>query len=40
MPEEFTRGLNVHIVGATRPTGGQTYFVTSLSDGAEYKDGP
>jgi hypothetical protein len=39
-PDEFTRGLNIHIVGRARQTGGLTYFVTSLSDGAEYEDGP
>ena len=38
-PDEFTRGLNIHIVGRARQTGGLTYFVTSLSDGAEYEDG-
>lgn len=40
VPEEFARGLNIHIAGRSRQTGGLTYFVTSLSDGAEYKDGP
>jgi hypothetical protein len=40
LSDEFTRGLNIHIVGAARRTGGLTYFVTSLSDGATYDDGP
>jgi hypothetical protein len=40
LTDEFTRGLNIHIVDAARRTGGLTYFVTSLSDGAVYHDGP
>jgi hypothetical protein len=40
LPEEFTRGLNIHIVDHSRQTGGLTYFVTSLSNGATYSDGP
>ncbi len=38
LADEFTRGLNIHIFGKAR--GGLTYFVTSLSDGAAYGDGP
>jgi Ricin-type beta-trefoil lectin domain/Gametolysin peptidase M11 len=38
--DDFTRGLNIHIFNETRQTGGLTYFVTSLSDGATYSDGP
>jgi hypothetical protein len=37
---EFTRGLNIHIFDHRRRTGGLTYFVTSLSDGMSYSDGP
>ena len=40
LPGEITRGLNIHIADPTRRTGGLTYFVTSLSDGATYRDGP
>jgi hypothetical protein len=40
LTDEFTRGLNIHIVDAARRTGGLTYFVASLSDGAAYNDGP
>ncbi len=40
LPAEFTGGLNIHIVGQARQTGGQTYFVTALSDGEVYHDGP
>ena len=40
LPDESTRGLNIHIADPTRRTGGLTYFVTSLSDGATYRDGP
>jgi hypothetical protein len=40
LTDEFTRGLNIHIVDAARQIGGLTYFVTSLSDGAAYHDGP
>ena len=40
LPDEFTRGLNIHIFDKARQTGGLTYFVTSLSDGAVYRDGP
>jgi hypothetical protein len=40
LKDEFTRGLNIHIVDAARQTGGLTYFVTSLSDGTAYSDGP
>ncbi|MGA7805431.1 RICIN domain-containing protein [Bradyrhizobium sp.] len=40
LSDEFTRGVNIHIVDQTRHTGGLTYFVTSLSDGAAYSDGP
>jgi hypothetical protein len=40
LPGEFTRGLNIHIFGQARRSGGLTYFVTSLSDGASYADGP
>jgi hypothetical protein len=40
LSEEFTRGLNIHIVDHSRQTGGLTYFVTSLSNGATYSDGP
>jgi hypothetical protein len=40
LPDEFTRGLNIYIVDQARQTGGLTYFVTSLSDGATYGDGP
>jgi hypothetical protein len=40
LPDEFTRGLNIHIFDPARQIGGQTYFVTSLSDGASYSDGP
>jgi hypothetical protein len=40
LSDEFTRGLNIHIAGQARRTGGLTYFVTSLSDGAAYDDGP
>ena len=40
LPAAFTRGLNIHIAGETRQTGGLTYFVASLSDGARYSDGP
>jgi hypothetical protein len=37
---EFTRGLNIHIFDHASGTGGVTYFVTSLSDGMTYSDGP
>jgi hypothetical protein len=37
---EFTRGLNIHTVDPARRTGGPTHYVTSLSDGASYGDGP
>jgi ricin-type beta-trefoil lectin protein/gametolysin peptidase M11 len=40
LPDEFTRGLNIHVFGETRHGGGLTYFVASLSDGATYGDGP
>ena len=40
LPDEFTRGLNIHIVDQARQTGGLTYFVTSLPDGGTYSDGP
>jgi hypothetical protein len=40
LPGEFTRGLNIHIFDHARRSGGLTYFVTSLSDGASYADGP
>jgi hypothetical protein len=40
LPGEFTRGLNIHIFDQAGQTGGLTYFVTSLSDGASYRDGP
>jgi Ricin-type beta-trefoil lectin domain/Gametolysin peptidase M11 len=40
LSDEFTRGLNIHIASAARRTGGLTYFVTSLSDGTTYGDGP
>jgi hypothetical protein len=40
LPDEFTRGVNIHIVDQARQTGGLTYFVASLSDGASYGDGP
>jgi hypothetical protein len=40
LPDEFTRGLNIHIGSPARQAGGLTYFVTSLSDGAAYADGP
>jgi hypothetical protein len=40
LPDAFTRGLNIHIVSQAKPTGGQTYFVASLTDGATYSDGP
>jgi hypothetical protein len=40
LSDDFTRGLNIHIFNEARQTGGLTYFVTSLSDGATYSDGP
>jgi hypothetical protein len=40
LSDDFTRGLNIHIVSAAGRTGGLTYFVTSLSDGTTYDDGP
>jgi len=40
LPEAFTTGLNIHIVDPARRTGGLTSFVTSLTDGAAYDDGP
>ena len=41
LPDEFTRGLNVHIFNDFRYSGnGWTYFVAGLSDGAVYRDGP
>ena len=40
LPEEFTAGLNIHTVGQGRQSGGLTYFVKGLSDGAVYGDGP
>lgn len=41
LPDEFTRGLNVHIFNDFRYSGnGLTYFVAGLSDGAVYRDGP
>jgi hypothetical protein len=40
LPDEFTRGVNIHIVDHSRQNGSLTYFVTSLSDGATYADGP
>jgi len=40
LPDAFIRGLNIHIFDQARQTGGLTYFVTSLSDGASYGDGP
>jgi Ricin-type beta-trefoil lectin domain/Gametolysin peptidase M11 len=40
LPEEFTRGLNIHIFDGAQLGGGLTYFVASLSDGAVYRDGP
>jgi hypothetical protein len=40
LPGEFTRGLNIHIGNPSRRVGGLTYFVTNLTDGAEYHDGP
>jgi hypothetical protein len=38
--DEFTRGLNIHVVGQAHQTGGLTYFVKGLSDGETYVDGP
>lgn len=40
LPDEFTRGLNIHIADPARHTGGLTYLVTTLTDGATYADGP
>lgn len=40
LPDEFIRGLNIHIFSTTRQRGGLTYFVAGLSDGASYDDGP
>jgi hypothetical protein len=40
LPGDFTRGLNIHIFDHTGQSGGLTRFVTSLSDGATYSDGP
>jgi Ricin-type beta-trefoil lectin domain/Gametolysin peptidase M11 len=40
LSDEFTRGVNIHIVDRASQTGGLTYFVTSLSDGETYEDGP
>jgi hypothetical protein len=40
LPDEFTRGVNIHIVDQARRTAGLTYYVKSLSDGATYSDGP
>lgn len=40
LPDEFTRGLNIHIAGRAHQSGGLTHFVTSLADGASYADGP
>jgi hypothetical protein len=37
---EFTRGVNIHIFNSSGAVGGRTYFVGSLSDGADYADGP
>ena len=38
--DEFTRGVNIHIFNGLRHTFTPTYFVTGLSDGAVYRDGP
>jgi hypothetical protein len=40
LSDDFTRGLNIHIFDQSHQTGGLTYLVTSLSDGATYSDGP
>jgi hypothetical protein len=40
LAETFTRGLNIHIADPARRSGALTYFVTSLTDGASYSDGP
>jgi hypothetical protein len=40
LPGDFTRGLNIHIFDQAQQTGGLTHFVTSLTDGASYTDGP
>jgi hypothetical protein len=40
LPDEFVRGLNIHVVGQARESGGLTYFVKALSDGETYADGP
>ena len=40
LPDEFTRGLNIHIFDGAQFRGGLTYFVAGLSDGAVYRDGP
>ena len=40
LSDNFTRGLNIHVFDQAQQTGGLTYFVTSLSDGATYADGP
>lgn len=40
LTDEFTRGLNIHIFGGSRASGGLTYFVTGLADGGVYRDGP
>jgi Ricin-type beta-trefoil lectin domain/Gametolysin peptidase M11 len=40
LPDDFTRGLNIHVFNETRQIGGLTFLVTSLSDGATYSDGP
>ncbi len=40
LPDEFIGGVNIHIADTARQTGTLTYFVTSLSDGAIYRDGP
>jgi len=40
LPDEFIRGVNIHIASGARHTGAPTYFVMSLSDGEAYRDGP
>ena len=40
LSREFTGGVNIHIFDHLHGTGGLTYFVTGLSDGMSYSDGP
>jgi hypothetical protein len=40
LPPQFTQGVSIHIADDARISGGLTYFVTALTDGGRYSDGP